>query len=182
MFSCAYLIERKAEERVYGRSIDAESKVKQDETQDPSEMYWIQPGNQNIGDQIFESFGYCDKKALPRKYITSWKSTSDSPTGPAIIWLAVTMTSLGFILQFLGLRASHYSVAVMQVGVTVIMSVIRSGLRTQRLARNDNFMVDDPDLYQGSELDHLALKLGRGEKPVKKTTKPDTAKPESSSS
>ncbi|KAG8667761.1 hypothetical protein FPOAC1_012600 [Fusarium poae] len=39
------------------------------------------------------------------------------------------------------------------------MSVIRSGLRTQRLKKEDNFMAYDPELFQGHELDWLALRL-----------------------
>lgn len=77
------------------------------------------------------------------------------------IWAAVTTTSIGFICQFLGLRASHSSVAIMQLGVTIFMSAIRAGLRSQRLRKENNFMADAPDFYEGHELDCLTLKLGQ---------------------
>lgn len=69
------------------------------------------------------------------------------------------LTAIGFVLQFLGLRACHSSVSVFQLGVTLVMSTVRSALRTERLKKEDNLLVDRPDSYQGHELDWLALKL-----------------------
>ena len=37
--------------------------------------------------------------------------------------------TIGFLIQFWGIRALHYSVAVMQLGVTVVMTAIRSWVR-----------------------------------------------------
>ncbi|KAM0424957.1 hypothetical protein ACHAPT_009758 [Fusarium lateritium] len=150
---CAHLIASKTEERVYQRaeSSDATSKPR---------MYWIQPGNQNLGDQTFDAFGFSDAKSPLQKYITSWKITTRDSSANRAVWVAVAATSLGFMCQFIGLRAGHSSVAVMQLGVTLAMSGVRAGLRTQRLSQDDNFMADDPDSFLGHELDVLALMLG----------------------
>ncbi|KAH7125960.1 putative ankyrin repeat protein [Dactylonectria macrodidyma] len=176
MALCAHLIESKTEERVYQRVPEETQQKKEEQVQqvtgdraqqagesggpqNPSKMYWVQPGNQNMGDQIFDSFGYSDGVSPLQKYITSWKDTSADSSSTGGIWPAVGITSLGFLCQFLGLRACHSSVAVMQLGITLLMSLIRALLRTQRLKKEDNFMVDDPDFFQGHELDCLALKM-----------------------
>lgn len=163
MALCAYLIDRKTEEQYYQRVDKKEGEVepsaKSKAGSIPSKLYWVQPGNQNIGDQLFDSFGYSDEKARLQQYITSYKNPDEEPTGIFGIWFAVIATSLGFICQFLGLRACHSSVSVMQLGITLIMSIIRASLRAQRLSKDDNFMGEDQELFQGHELDCLALKI-----------------------
>jgi ankyrin repeat protein len=77
----------------------------------------------------------------------------------AWIWTAVATTAIGFICQFLGLRACHSSVAVVQLVVTLAMSFVRAGLRTQRLRPEDNFLANNPEFIPGHELDYLALTL-----------------------
>lgn len=62
----------------------------------------------------------------------------------------------GFLLQFIGSRALHSSFAVVQLGVTLVMSGIRASLRSRRLHKHDNLMGLDPDRYEGYELDWLA--------------------------
>ncbi|GAW24156.1 hypothetical protein ANO14919_137370 [Xylariales sp. No.14919] len=152
MALCAYLIESKTKEQAYQRARGAAG--------EQSKMYWVQPGNQIIGDQVFDSFAYSDAKNPLRSYITSWK---DERGGFHMgwIWTAVITTALGFGFQFLGLRACHSSVAVAQLGVTILMSLVRSTLKSQRLKIEDNIMGVSPDLFQGHELDYLALEMGR---------------------
>ncbi|KAH6877225.1 putative ankyrin repeat protein [Thelonectria olida] len=160
MALCAHLVESKTKERIYHRQMPKNLR------DDFSTIYWVQPGNQNIGDQIFDSFGYSDSESPLGKYITSWKDTTEDSFTIFWIWTAVVTTIIGFICQFLGLRACHSSVAVMQLGITVIMSLIRAGLRTQRLETKDNFMAEHPELFQGHELDCLALKLAVSRSPA----------------
>ncbi|TGO13374.1 hypothetical protein BTUL_0070g00020 [Botrytis tulipae] len=155
----AYLIESTTKEQVY-------EKIVKSDPVGQSKMYWVQPGNQIIGDQVFDPFAYSDAKHTLRRYTTSWKDESkDSNTH--WIWTAVATTATGFVSQFLGLRACHSSVAVIQLGVTVIMSLIRAGLRTRRLRKEENFMWVFPDFFQGHELDCLALKIGQLHVPSK---------------
>ncbi|KAI5918531.1 putative ankyrin repeat protein [Camillea tinctor] len=151
---CAHLIESKTKEQVYQRAGGKNPKGS-------SEVYWVQPGNQTIGDQVFDSFAYSDVKNTLKRYITSWKD-EDGESNMGLIWTAVILTTVGFISQFLGLRACHSSVAVVQLGVTILMSLVRASLRTQRLKKEDNFMWVSPEFFQGHELDFLALKIMSG--------------------
>ncbi|KAH0551191.1 hypothetical protein GP486_007482, partial [Trichoglossum hirsutum] len=149
MTLCAFLVERSTKERLFERKLDSKPE---------SRMYWIQPGNQVIGDQVFDSFAYTDRENASIKYTTSWKESE--PPHVAWVWGAVVSTMVGFVLQFLGLRACHSSVSVAQLGAMLVMSVVRAALRTERLRKEDNIMADHPDFYQGHELDWLALELG----------------------
>lgn len=67
----------------------------------------------------------------------------------------------GFLLQFIGSRALHSSIAVIQLGVTLLMSGIRASLRSRRLHKHDNLKGLDPDRYEGYELDWLATSMAR---------------------
>ncbi|RVD80466.1 uncharacterized protein DFL_008363 [Arthrobotrys flagrans] len=110
MFLCAFIIERSADEVHYQqRDPDPKNKCK---------IYWVQPGGQNIGDQVFGSFiGYSEKL----HYIRSIKA--DQGGGDVVVlWIAVITSVLGFILQFVGLRAMHASVILFQVGATLLMA------------------------------------------------------------
>lgn len=154
MALCAHLVESKTAERMYQRTSLTDSTR-------PSRLLWVQPGNQNVGDQIFDPFAYSDSTSPLQRYITSWQDTTVKSSDMARIWTAVVTTLIGFACQFLGLRACHSSVAVTQLGATVVMSLVRAGLRTQRLRTEDNLLADDPDFFQGHELDYLALKIGQ---------------------
>ncbi|KAK6356797.1 hypothetical protein TWF718_001138 [Orbilia javanica] len=160
MFLCAFIIERSTDEAHYQqRNPDPNNKCK---------IYWVQPGGQNIGDQVFGSFiGYSEKL----HYIRSTKA--DQGGGDVIVlWIAVITSVLGFILQFVGLRAMHASVILFQVGATLLMAIIRAMLRTQRLDSIQNVLgsydsrnggkhpfSQNPRLLHGHELDLLALHL-----------------------
>ncbi|KAI1654827.1 putative ankyrin repeat protein [Daldinia decipiens] len=133
MALCAYLIKSKTKEHMFERKVSPNIK---------SRFYWVQPGNQTIGDQMFDPFGYSDTKFPLQKYITSYKDRKGN-TMMDYIWTA-----------FLGLRACHSSVSVLQLG-----------LRTRRLREQDNCMTGDPTLFQGHELDWLALKIGQSDTP-----------------
>lgn len=154
MACCAFLVERSTGERVFER------KVAQGDERKTS-IYWVQPGNQHVGDQVFDSFSYTHHKEPLDRYTTSWKKPNTVHV--EYIWISASTTILGFVLQFLGLRACHSSVAVVQLGVTLAMSLVRASLRTERLKREENPLASNPDMYQGHELDWLALQLGRGD-------------------
>ncbi|DAA73512.1 TPA_exp: Uncharacterized protein A8136_4693 [Trichophyton benhamiae CBS 112371] len=152
---CAHLIESSTKERVFERS----PKTDGDGDTAASQVYWVQPGTQFVGDQAFDSFAYTHKKGEFTRYITSWKIGRNGNNGPWI-WCAITSTSIGFVLQFLGLRACHSSVAVAQLGATILMSVVRSTLRASRLREEDIYLAHKPDLYKTHELDWFALNIG----------------------
>lgn len=151
---CARLVDKTTGERRFMRKKNLENYK--------SEIYWIQPGNQTIGDQTFDSFAYSDRSRS--RYITSWKKEKPDETErrltEAFVWVAILSTMIGFVAQFLGLRACHSSVSVAQLGVMLVMSVLRAWLRTQRLREEQNLMEKEPRAITGHELDWLALRLG----------------------
>ncbi|KAJ6257013.1 Ankyrin-2 [Drechslerella dactyloides] len=133
-------------------------------------MYWVQPGGQKLGDQVFGSFiGYSDRS----RYIRSTKAPAKAITLP-LLWAAVTLSVAGFIAQFVGLRALHASVVLAMVVATMIMGGIRSMLRTQRM-EGDRDVISTfiarraegekglfskhPKLLYGHELDLFAMHL-----------------------
>ncbi|GFF42323.1 hypothetical protein IFM58399_06570 [Aspergillus lentulus] len=150
MVRCAQLVEGSTKERVFSRSSSSTA---------TSRLYWIQPGTQFIGDQAFDSFAYSHPSNQFNRYITSWK---DSRVPPKTLALGVALgfTVMGFALQFLGLRGCHSTVAVAQLALTLLMSMVRSWLRSSRLAERDVCLADCPELYAGRELDWLALYIG----------------------
>jgi len=80
-------------------------------------------------------------------------------------------------MQFIGLRGMKAWVSLAQLGITLIMSILRGCLRMQRLGRNDNMLLTTPDMVAGYELDWLSFEIvgaekraeGRGKGKGKKT-------------
>ncbi|SCO88972.1 uncharacterized protein FRV6_13100 [Fusarium oxysporum] len=122
-----------------------------------STIYWVQPGGQILGDQMFDSFCSSDYKEPLQQYVTSWRKKSND--SDLLLWTAVVTTISGFAIQFTGLRGLHSTVAVAQLGAMVLMSAARSALRMQRLKPEDNYLALFPDIVTGHELDWLAIRL-----------------------
>lgn len=154
---CGHIVERSTRERFFRRKSTTSKNGAR------SRLFWIQPGNQVIGDQIFDPFAYNETPgASILEYTTSGKNTQDKElqrTNNILVWVFVPITIFGFILQFVGLRALHSTISIAQLGATLLMSIIRSMLRTERLKKEDNRLGDDPDLFQGHELDWFAMEL-----------------------
>ena len=146
MFLCARLIEQSTSEKTYKLQ---------------KHMFWLQPGGQRVGDQTFEAFA-CSTNV--KEYTTSWKEERLDGTEwrkRASVWLTTSTSMIGFVLQFTGLRGLHSSVALYQFAATLIMALIRSLLRTQRLKENEN-LLHDRELQgqiEGHELDWQALRI-----------------------
>ncbi|KAH0432073.1 hypothetical protein CcaCcLH18_06728 [Colletotrichum camelliae] len=152
MFGCAYIVERSTEER----------RFRKDESENRSSIYVTQPGNQTIGDQTYDAFAFSDTSTPSepvKDYITSWKTPSQEQ-GKTKVWVAMGLTVVGFGLQFTGLRAMHSSVSVILLAAILIMSAVRSTLRTGRLKREQNLLYQQPDQVVGHELDWLAMQMG----------------------
>ncbi|KAF3158707.1 hypothetical protein TWF788_004536 [Orbilia oligospora] len=76
---------------------------------------------------------------------------------------AFPLTLSGTIL-FVGLREIHSSVIIAQLAATLIMAIVRAGLRSQRMAKETDILKKDNqekyrNILQGHELDFLATKL-----------------------
>ncbi|KAI9376296.1 hypothetical protein BJX61DRAFT_538994 [Aspergillus egyptiacus] len=153
MFLCAFLIERS--------SIESHlHSVK------PSKIYWLQPGRQTIGEQDFGAFLAVNESpnSQPKQNLTYVKSIR----GPvpkrkgALLVSTISMTMLGFILQFVGLRGLHPSVIIANVGSTLLMAVVRTCLRAKRIGSDENkFKEEDREMtsHKQQELDFFAFQL-----------------------
>ncbi len=142
MFLCAWLIERSTQEKFFQKEVC---------------MYWLQPHNQTVGDQTFDAFAH---HANLKEYVTSWKlEGSSKPQHERLVWVAVAVTMIGFILQFVGLRGLHSVVALFQLGATLVMAGVRAGLRTQRIGEDKNNIKTDLDTVEGHELDWQAFQI-----------------------
>lgn len=122
-------------------------------TGDDKTVIWLQQGGQTVGDQRFESFSRCINNA---RIITSQKSKK-SPRFDTVL-LAIGTTLLGFIAQFVALRQMHSTVTVAQLGVVLIMTIIRSSAHMPRETSNG---IKAPDEIEGHELDWLAKELNQ---------------------
>jgi ankyrin repeat protein len=124
----------------------------------PSKLYWLQPGNQKVGDQVFSAF--LAEDSAPKEYIKSVRDRGfDGQTSK--IYLTVFFTVIGFIMQFIGLRGLHASVILASLGATLVMSILRTCLRTERMGPKENKLKDDREMtaYKQQELDCFAFQL-----------------------
>lgn len=149
MTLCARLIDKKSSERHFKRKDGC------------SQVYWLQPGGQRVGDQLFNAFAYCDSgKDAQVKYTTSWPIASDKAASSWTYYAAVVVSMLGWVVQFVGLRFLPGAVSLALFVFTVIMSLIRAGLRSSRLPATANLLQDfGRDVLEDHELDWQALEL-----------------------
>lgn len=142
MFLCAKTIEISTDE------------ISWEPTAGPKTVIWLQQGGQTVGDQLFESFA----RRSNEKVITSHKARgSGSSRGRfTLVTVAVSTALIGFIGQFVGLRAMHASVTVAQLVAVLIMTALRACAHIQRQSENE---IKDPDQVDGHELDWLAKDL-----------------------
>ncbi|KAK4112750.1 hypothetical protein N656DRAFT_73866 [Canariomyces notabilis] len=125
-------------------------------------LYWVQPGDQVIGDQTFGAYAYSEdpRQPLPEYVISTKKEEGKTLLRYRFLtWIAVIATLGGYILQFVGIRGMTAWVSIAQLGATVIMSVFRAMMRTQRLANNGNRVQDISGAIAGHELDWLAFEI-----------------------
>ncbi|KAL4897717.1 hypothetical protein BDV59DRAFT_49061 [Aspergillus ambiguus] len=152
MFFCAFIIERSSSECY----LHAEK---------PSKLYWLQPGRQHVGDQVFEAFlgvteGSDSQATDDMTYIKSVRSRRQP--GKSSLFLIATVTTIGFIAQFVGLRGLHATVILAQLGATLIMAIVRTCLRTKRIGPEQNrFDGQERQLmsHKRQELDSFAFHL-----------------------
>ncbi|KAJ5115954.1 hypothetical protein N7456_000302 [Penicillium angulare] len=148
MFYCAVIIERSSKEYY----------IKPNK---PSKLYWLQPGEQTVGDQVFNSFlAVKEEDQSSMTYIKS-KRVQKYDGRYVEVYSTIFLTLLGFIFQFIGERGLHASVILAQLGSTFIMSVLRTCLRTERMKPEENKLREDRDLvsYKQQELDAFAFYL-----------------------
>ncbi|KAL7781395.1 hypothetical protein V8C43DRAFT_327932 [Trichoderma afarasin] len=164
VWSCAALIGQTTNEQYYRRSPES-SDV----------LYWIQPGPQVIGDQSFGSFAYSDAKSKDRLMMWTSSTKDFDKNFEAVTYIAVSLVLFGYIAQFIGLRGLNAWISMTQLGITIIMSILRGILRMKRLDKNNNRLTMWQDLATGHELDWLAFDIAEQELTKKsKTNAQDT--------
>lgn len=152
MWSCAALIGQTTKEVRYCRKKGTPR----------SRLIWLQPGPQVIGDQSFDASAYLENtESDPLSIWTSSRKDLDDRF-EVYTFFAVTAVLIGYICQFIGLRGMKAWVSLAQLGITVIMSILRGLLRVQRLGRDANELRDMPDMVAGHELDWLAFQIAHG--------------------
>ncbi|KAH0608208.1 uncharacterized protein H6S33_002260 [Morchella sextelata] len=147
MFLCAQVVELSTEEKVW---VPAD-----DNNIGAFEIIWLQQGGQTVGDQRFESFA---RKTSGETIITSHNNSKARSILPFLVIVGVGASLVGFIAQFVAMRALHSSVTAAQLGAILIMTAIRSCAHIQRMSDND---IKKPDDVEGHELDWLAKDLKR---------------------
>ncbi|KAJ6009274.1 hypothetical protein N7522_004290 [Penicillium canescens] len=157
MFFCAFIMERSSKE--YSLQPEKASKI-----------YWLQPGDQKVGDQVFSAFLAVNEgpESATTTDLSYIKSIRDRGFGGKYfeIYSTLASTLLGFIFQFVGLRGLHASVILAQLGSTFLMSIIRTTLRTERMAPGENKMGEQQrklTSYKHQELDYFAFYLEKTE-------------------
>ncbi|KAF7590745.1 hypothetical protein BBP40_002483 [Aspergillus hancockii] len=153
MFLCAFVLERSSREFYF-------HPVK------PSKIYWLQPGGQSVGDQVFGSFlgvneGPDSQPTEDIKYIKSIRNRTFEGSWSILI-IAISLTLVGFVAQFVGLRGLHASVTLTQMGSTLLMAIVRTCLRTKRISSDENRLDKQEQQlisYKNQELDCFAFHL-----------------------
>ncbi|RPA80761.1 hypothetical protein BJ508DRAFT_327091 [Ascobolus immersus RN42] len=122
MFICAIIVDESTQEKRWQKS-DAYANAKMT-------LIWLQRGH-IINDQVFESAALFTKK--PVEVIRqSYRKEPNLYTNKALRVFTVVGTALGvfgFIFQFIGLRALHWSVSIVQLVSIVIMAGVRALIR-----------------------------------------------------
>lgn len=155
MLVCAHVVESGSEEVMY--------RVKLPRMQ--ARFIWLQRGA-TVNDQSFRPFAICARNST-QYYTTSRRRPKDgswrilqstSMLGvKAVVGTAISLS--GFVTQFIGLRAIHWSISVSQLGATIFMAIVRAWVR-RGLAKPSHAVL----LESGHELDWLAMTLGHGDK------------------
>ncbi|KAH7187517.1 hypothetical protein BKA60DRAFT_687031 [Fusarium oxysporum] len=154
-FLCAHVVDRSTNEVIYEPTQGYVAKV-----------VWLQ-SKQTVSDQVFRSFDLYPQEC-PQTITTSQRSgpmdeskgkrgsTSEYKSLPINLSVVGTGISLaGFFIQFIGLRAMHWSASVGQLITIFIMTVVRAFVRRGFTAR-----IHDVQLREKFELDELAMALG----------------------
>ena len=129
-------------------------------------MYWLQPGRQDVGDQVFGAFLGVDKgyEAPPTDdlvYVKSVRGRGRHERGPLLLF-TILITLVGFVVQFVGIRGLHSSVIIAVMGSTLLMAIVRTCLRAKRIGPEENRLTEAErqlTAHKNQELDCFAFHL-----------------------
>ncbi|KAL2009325.1 hypothetical protein VTN00DRAFT_7519 [Thermoascus crustaceus] len=139
-YICAHVVEASTDEDIW----------EADSTKGSFRVMWIQP-TQFVGDQAFRS--YAIHGTVNQQAIRTSRKTRPERLDRLKIWTAVgsILSVISFVLQFIGLRAMHWSAAIAQLIATVVMVVLRVIIR-----RKLSMEPTTKKLPAGCELDDTA--------------------------
>ncbi|KAF3810292.1 hypothetical protein GCG54_00002750 [Colletotrichum gloeosporioides] len=143
---CAHVVESSTHEQRYQPTEGYEIR-----------LYWLQQG-QTVSDQVFESFATFP--SLPRtEIITSRRSKDygegrDNKTLQLMAIIGVLIGLVGFVIQFVGLRAMNAAASLAQLAAVGAMTIARALVRPGFASS-----FDKSRLLAGFEIDWLAWKL-----------------------
>ena len=167
MFFCAYIIERSTDEENWTVAKPGMNKQ--------AKVAWIQRGAV-VNDQQFDSYfiqrGGSEPgmgrmwKAVSRAFPKKWLSTntelhiskSRKAAGRqlnSLTLFAASVSTIGFIAQFTGLRGLNWTVTIAQLAATGIMTILRSAVR-RGLVLDE---VQHEIIHSGYELEWTAMKI-----------------------
>jgi hypothetical protein len=153
VLSCARAIERSTEEVIW---IPAE-RAKEEKRR--LQLMWVQQSQTGESFPSYAIFRPDDKNTAPGEFRAIWGSyRRDSPRDVSSLnfWVFVgtLLCTVGFPLQFIGLRGLHYTATLAQLIATIVMSIIRSWVR-RGLSKQPTVI----NLEKGYELDKVALQI-----------------------
>ncbi|KAI4954777.1 hypothetical protein J4E86_006087 [Alternaria arbusti] len=127
---------------------------------DVKNIFWLQL-RQNMGDQPFNAYVIMSHAGDKKIRTSRYDAEETDPVLPQIrrqnqerrLIIAVTLCFTGFICQFVGLRALHWSATVIQLSITLLMTCIRAWIRRGISNRPIHFQLD-PDF------NFIALSVG----------------------
>ncbi len=166
---CALLVEQRSGERRF-RCLHKPDGVQ-------PQIFWLQCGDQRVGDQQFRSFAYSEEK---KEYMTSFPQY-EMQLGvyglnrSVVLWLAIVLSLLGFACQFVGFRGLHGSVTLYQLACTLVMSAVRALLRSRRLRRDQNRLESFSRDFDSDELDWQAMAIIGNDYPRRDGELPNSA-------
>jgi len=155
MMACSHVVQASSEETIW-------------EAENPFRILWLQK-SATVNDQLFGSYAlFADKErntlttSRRRTYTPSSKSPSSAQYtfAAALSFQNLTIVGsfislAGFVTQFVGIRALHWSASIAQLVVTLAMTAVRTWIRRNMSARPGAKIL--PTDY---EIDWLAVKLG----------------------
>ena len=167
MFFCAYIVERSTDEENWTVAKPGMNKQ--------AKVAWIQRGAV-VDDQQFDSYfiqrggseasmGRIWKtvsRVFPKKWLHTNTELHISKSRKAAVrqlnsltLFAASVSTVGFIAQFIGLRGLNWSVTIAQLAATGIMTILRAAVR-RGLVLDE---VQHEIIYSGYELEWTAMKI-----------------------
>ena len=151
---CARVVEACTSEEVYRRI----RKEHEAEAASSLRIVWLQK-SQIVNDNEFDSIAiFGSKKQQESKHGLQILRTShrNQESQRITVLVGVTLALTGYLCQLVGLRELHSSVALVQFGCTIVMTIVRSWVR-RGLSERPEIQSEKSGVCKGHEQDWLAL-------------------------